>query len=152
MQKTKVERRLNRTLEQFAHHDEFLLVNDVNELSVTHKLGEYIHQEFPKWDVDCEYNRENKTNPKELDDYPKERVLPDIIVHRRGPESQNGENFIVIEVKANKNNSDEPTDEKKIKAYLRELNYDYGVTIDFRADKSGSMNIFSLNSDSVVEA
>ena len=37
--------------------DSYLLINDVSERSITHKLGEYYQYIFPEWNVDCEYNK-----------------------------------------------------------------------------------------------
>lgn len=59
--------------------------------------------EFPDFDVDCEYNRDGVA-PKKIghlglypddDDTEAETVFPDIIVHRRGTE----QNYLVIEAK-----------------------------------------------------
>lgn len=49
----KIELGLNMLLSK----DSYLLINDVNERAVTHKLGEYYQYIFPEWNVDCEYNR-----------------------------------------------------------------------------------------------
>ncbi len=37
--------------------DAYLLKNNLNERSITHKLAEHYQYLFSKWDVDCEYNR-----------------------------------------------------------------------------------------------
>lgn len=37
--------------------DSYLLANNLNERSITHKLGEHYQYLFPAWNVDCEYNR-----------------------------------------------------------------------------------------------
>ena len=42
---------------QFLKNDGYLLENDVNERSITHKFAVYLENEFSEWDVDCEYNR-----------------------------------------------------------------------------------------------
>lgn len=39
-----------------ADRDRDLLVMDVNERSISHKLAEHLAREFDEWDVDCEYN------------------------------------------------------------------------------------------------
>ncbi len=62
---------------------------------IAHKLAEYLTPRFPKWDVDCEYNR--------LFDEAKRlnirgqvvHVIPDIIVHHR----DTLDNLLVIEAK-----------------------------------------------------
>lgn len=37
--------------------DSYLLANNLNERSITHKLAEHYQYLFPLWNVDCEYNR-----------------------------------------------------------------------------------------------
>lgn len=37
--------------------DSYLLMHNVNERSLTHKLGEYLQQSLAQFNVDCEYNR-----------------------------------------------------------------------------------------------
>jgi hypothetical protein len=53
----KVERKVKCSINKLMEFDDFLLEKDVNERSITHKLAEYMQQEFKDWDVDCEYNR-----------------------------------------------------------------------------------------------
>lgn len=52
-----VRNRVTRALERLIDLDGHLLEIDANERSITHKLAEYLQQEFPKYNVDCEYNR-----------------------------------------------------------------------------------------------
>jgi len=42
-------------LELLLKNDGFLLEKNINERSITHKLGEYYQQLFPEWNVDCEF-------------------------------------------------------------------------------------------------
>lgn len=82
-------------------HDQDLLDVGVNERSLTHKLAEYLQDEFPEWHVDCEYNRRHDQVKKlrirewhsSPDDTEARTVVPDIIVHRR----QTDQNLIVLE-------------------------------------------------------
>lgn len=37
--------------------DRYLLENEVNERSQTHKLAEHLQYLLPKWNIDCEYNK-----------------------------------------------------------------------------------------------
>jgi len=46
--------------------DRYLLENEVNERSQTHKLAEHLQYLLPKWNIDCEYNKK-LTDPKTLD-------------------------------------------------------------------------------------
>jgi len=52
-----------KTLEKL---DEYLLGVNINERALTHKLAVYYEALFPKWDVDCEYNK-NGHGPKDVD-------------------------------------------------------------------------------------
>lgn len=53
-------------LRMLLKNDHYLLKNDVNERSITHKLGEYYQFIFSDWNVDCEYNR-NMGGPKKIE-------------------------------------------------------------------------------------
>jgi len=93
--------------------DKDLLLIDVNERSITHRLGIYLQEQFPEWDVDCEYNRliDNKKQmvlTKRLkakigettpEDTQAKTVYPDLIIHHR----ISTENLVVIEVKKSTN-------------------------------------------------
>src|SRR5216117_1757682 len=98
--------------------DRYLLEQDVNERSITHRLAMYLDAQFDGWNVDCEYNRING-EPKRLysaeehlsasdeplaADTKGRTVFPDIIVHHRGKRK----NLLVIEIK--KANSNVPDD------------------------------------------
>ena len=65
----RIKKRVKRSIEKLIDKDEYLLNVDANERSITHKLEEYLQQEFPTYDVDCEYNRDvdNKNNIKEIE-------------------------------------------------------------------------------------
>jgi len=123
--------------------DHYLLKNDLNERTISHKLACYLSDELPPdWDIDCEYNRnhddvkrlnpnvENVTN----NDTSGKTVFPDIIVHKRDTD----ENLLVIEIKKNANIEGERRDLNKIKSFIKELKYEYGLFIDFRTgDQAG---------------
>ncbi len=136
--------------------DEWLLTNDLNERSITHKLAEYIQQLYPDYNVDCEYNgnikrghgrkviailkdqlinagflkeREIDNNDEVLERF----VYPDIIVHKRGT---NTDNYLIIEVKKSTNKIPSTFDDLKLKAYTgnqygNDLKYEYGFFINF---------------------
>ncbi|NNM84887.1 MAG: hypothetical protein HKL96_03900 [Phycisphaerales bacterium] len=110
--------RMNRAVQRLLDQDAFLLRVEVNERSITHRLGMYLADEFPCFDVDCEYNRVgNDSIPKRLPDWlPKSErqntnietqelycdiegrtAFPDIIIHKRG--ERKTMNLLVIEVK-----------------------------------------------------
>ena len=98
-----VEEKVCKALSILFEKDCYLLKVDANERSITHRLGIYMQEEFPEWDVDCEYNRDGH-KIKELDG----RVFPDIIVHKRGTHC----NLLVVEVKKNHTWSDDDDRDK----------------------------------------
>ena len=76
-------------------NDLFLLANNSDEWSISHKFAEYLQHQFQDWHVDVEYNRD-KDQVKELDE---ENVRPDIIVHIRDTSN----NLLVVEIKKSNN-------------------------------------------------
>ena len=107
--------------------DECLLDNDVHEITISHKLAEYLQYQFSDMNVDCEYNRQI---PPDNGDPIKRRsdtgnpVRPDIIVHKRG---SNENNCLVIEIKAERDQTSKDT--KKLKDYTnpKTLGYKFGL-------------------------
>ncbi len=96
-----VKERATRTVRTVLVRDSFLLEHAVHERSITHKLAEYLQQEFPDYNVDCEYNKHGlavKRLPRQCQDSLKEKeyVYPDIVVHWRGSDDSN---LLVIEAK-----------------------------------------------------
>lgn len=138
MQNTLLKGRVKKAIRIFYKNDFSLIENKTNERSISHKIAEYLQQEFPEYNVDCEYNRmsgKKRFTPKKLfqniaqisSDCTKVRtVYPDIIIHHRG---FNDGNLLVIEIKKifdlNKNGKD--ADIKKIYAYIEELKYKHGL-------------------------
>ena len=77
-------------VEELLTRDRLLFVHRVGERSISHRLAVYLEAQFPGWDVGCEYDRDGdvrKMIPKGSgnDDDECSAVLPDIIVHHRGP-------------------------------------------------------------------
>lgn len=122
-------------------NDSFLLEINANERSITHKLAEYLQEEFEDWNVDCEYNRmiNGKLNdPKRMkfpvknvqtDDTEGKTVFPDIIIHERNRRN----NLLVIEVKKIfKSKINTEFDELKLKTFTgTQFEYSFGLHIIF---------------------
>jgi len=115
-------------------NDSFLLKGDVHERSIAHKLGEYLQEQFPDWNVDCEYNRKGIETKKlegiEECEEPKktDTVYPDIIVHERNTKH----NLLVIELK--KNDPKYQCDLRKLELFTDikgEFGYTLGLFIQF---------------------
>lgn len=114
----------------FQNNEKQLFEVDANERSLTHKLAEILQRHFPKWDVDCEYNRLDagiKVLPTpertSSDDTDGISIFPDIIVHKR----RDRNNLLVVEVKKATNRRTE-TDEQKLKG-LTQSNGSYGYEL-----------------------
>jgi len=117
-------------------NDIFLLEKDVGERAISHRLGLYLQSEFREMNVDCEYNRKgSKIDPKRFD--PKKiksrPVYPDIIVHRRGDDSNN---ILAVEVKKQGKQGIE-YDEIKLKHFTSNGHkYRFGLLLIFYTKKN----------------
>jgi len=132
-------------INKFLQCDLVLLEIDVNERTITHKLAEHLQQEFPGWDVDCEYNR-HINDPKKLlrppdkfkrldlwHDTDAKTVYPDIVIHKR----KSDENLLVIEAKKSSSKDDPDWDKAKLKAFKGEnYNYRMAIFVSFRVGKT----------------
>ena len=138
--------RVNSALKTLETNDTCLFEISINERSLCARLAMYLRDEFPEYDVDCEYNRNiteddflkrlrnkyylellGKTiSPSDTDGV---TVYPDIIVHKRrsAPEV----NLLVIEVKKSSNKTDSKIDLAKLRAFKKELHYQYARFIVF---------------------
>lgn len=153
-----------KTMLLFLEKERFLLEQDLNERTISHKLAEYFNFAFSGYDVDCEYNRmDGEKADKEyvakrldltLNDIPSDStVFPDIIVHKRG---NNNDNYLVIEIKKKKfaNHLKKASDEKysdfdkrKLLEYTKQLNYQWGIYIEFSGDRISELEFYEANSD-----
>lgn len=135
MDKNEVKDKIYKAYRKLLSKDSHLFEMDANERSITHKLAEYLQNEFTEWNIDCEYNR-NGINSKKLNSFKKKidsndtnavTVYPDIIIHHRGTKN----NLIVIEAKKSSRDKNLDKDEEKLKAYLNDLNYKFAFKIEF---------------------
>lgn len=157
--KSKVEK----AIKMFFKHDSFLVENNINERSITHKLAEYLGLEFSEYHVDCEYNRminrtlkEGENDKKYIkktlkldiddiksDDIKAKTVYPDIIIHDRKSDENN---LLVIEVKkeagVDKCEENMNFDIKKIKAYVKELKYKSGLFMKISSNYNDTVKNF----------
>ena len=58
MEISEAELRVVRAVERLLREESDLLVRDLNERTITHRLAVQLGQEFKGWHVDCEYNRD----------------------------------------------------------------------------------------------
>ena len=117
--------------------DSHLLMVDVSERCIAARLAMYLREYFADYDVDAEYNRHGEDKKKLYDLVDKhdcsrdrgdegQRVLPDVIVHRRGDDDSN---LLIVEMKKSANQGDIARDRHRIKAFRAELGYEFGALV-----------------------
>lgn len=130
-----IECRVWRAIEKLREYDKHLLDTDANERSITHHLANYLQQEFERWNVDVEYNRDGRDIKRlsNLLNVSSDAVYPDIVIHRRGT----NENLLVIEVK--KRGGGNGLDEKKLIEFTKPpkdgLGYRWGLHLILESEK-----------------
>jgi hypothetical protein len=132
MDHDEVMNRVRAALGKLIDSDAHLLSVDVNERSITHRLGAYLQCQFEGWHVDCEYNR-NRADAKylegwETNDTHARTVFPDIIVHHR----DTADNLLVVEVKKTTNSTPNDSDLRKLRGCMEELGYRYALFLRLR--------------------
>jgi hypothetical protein len=131
-----VRARLEAALWRLVEHDRYLLENDLSERCIASRLAMYLQAEFPDYDVDVEYDRHG-FEPKRVglpdecgnrrDREGRSRVIPDLIVHRRGAE---GPNILVLEMKKTTNPEGRNCDYQRIITFRRQLSYRFAALIE----------------------
>ncbi|MBI3889025.1 hypothetical protein HY312_00395 [Candidatus Saccharibacteria bacterium] len=61
-----MDRKVKISLIRLVNEDAYLLANNINERTIMHRFAMYYAEQYPKWDVDCEFNT-NLGQPKALD-------------------------------------------------------------------------------------
>jgi len=138
---------MSAALATLLERDSYLLLMNVNERSISHRLAIYLESQFPGWDIDCEYNR-NHDDVKRLQlearhasdaDIEAVTVFPDIIVHHRSKD----DNLLVIEMKKTNSKENADYDMKKLHAFKNELKYRFAVFVQLETG-SGHVGIRTL--------
>ncbi|WGI17950.1 hypothetical protein [Methanonatronarchaeum sp. AMET-Sl] len=165
MKNTKQLQKIGNALQNLFKNDEFLLKEDANERTITHKLASHLQKEFQKYTVDVEYNRmKNRENDERTtkkierikqqtekqedcwgkikpEDTNAKTIYPDIIVHQRNTNN----NLIAIEIKKS-NNSDKICDIAKLQGYKNQFNYDTTIFLKLKVNEE------KTNTDYIAEA
>jgi len=139
-----LKQKVENALKKLSTNDSFLIDANTNERTISHKLAEYLQEEFPNlyWNVDCEYNRhggeikrlEIPQNKNSLDDIEAKTVFPDIIIHQRNNDDNN---LLLIEVKKSSNTQSRRLDENKLIAFTKEpYNYRFGLFLEISMDNT----------------
>lgn len=140
MNEIKIKEIISDCLLELYRNDSALIINDVSERAITHKLAEYIQKRIPAYHVDCEYNRNfelgpqkpkkiklleiaaqeesealrKSGDPKKVKSIKEVSTYPDIIVHTR---LTNRNNLLIIEVKKDNSQVSFEFDQKKLNAF-----------------------------------
>lgn len=129
-----IEDKVTRAMTLLRARDSFLLEHGAHERSITSKLAGYLQQEFPDYDVDCEYNLHGplpKRLLRECEGNSQELVYPDIVVHQRGNDDSN---LLVVEAKPRKRPMVPKCDRIKLEEFTRlngDYRYEFGLFIGF---------------------
>lgn len=115
--------------------DRHLLAIDCAERAIAFRLAHYLQLSLLGWDVDAEYNRMGDGPKKIAWKGEPDLVLPDVIVHRRGP---SGPNKLAIEIKKDTNPEPKGSDLIKLRAYRNDdnLRYEFALFIRFGTDSN----------------
>ncbi len=130
-----MERRLWEALRVLFAEDGELLERNASERSIGAALAAKLALLFPEYNIDVEYDRHG-LDPKsvELPEHCRgggtRRIIPDIIIHRRGIDEHN---LLAIEIKKTTNKESRDCDRAKLEAMKRELDYSAGVLIELPA-------------------
>lgn len=141
---------VNLALDDLYKNDQYLLKVKANERDIVSHFSRYFinkienNENFNKYNVDCEYNRDefNEKKYKEvIYEQKKHRIIPDMIMHQRG---SNSNNILAIEFKTYFNsNKNGENDKLKLQA-LTDNNsfYRYRLGLHIRLGKTrGKVNI-----------
>lgn len=136
MEHAEVARRVDEALQAFRQNDGYLLEHNLSERCIAARVALHLQRCFPDYSVDVEYNRAGDM-PKRLDlpedcansfdDDGRALVVPDIIVHRRGPA---GPNLLGIEIKKAGDPRGFDCDRNRIVALKKRLGYEHGALVE----------------------
>ena len=140
MKTDKVKDYLEQAIARVKAEDCHLLMIDVSERCIATRLAMYLREHFDNYNyaVDVEYNRHGE-DKKQLHDLVHkhdcsrasddggQRVLPDVIVHKRGHDNSN---LLIIEMKKSAANQDDiKRAKRRIRAFRDELDYKFGALV-----------------------
>lgn len=111
---------LTAAIASLLERDAYLLQVDCHERTLAHRLAVYLEGQFDNYSVDLEYSRLGEV-PKRLDGRGFDRVLPDIVVHRRG----HRDNLLVVEIKKSSSRLGYQDDREKLAAFKEDQRFCY---------------------------
>jgi hypothetical protein len=137
--KNNILKKINIALDIFYNLDFKLIELNVQERAISHKFACYLQELFKNYDVDCEYDKHEEYT-KKLDNISEcseekktNRILPDIIVHKRKIDDHN---LAVFEIKSKQSASS--CDIKKLELMTKQdgqFKYKFGFFIKFGKER-----------------
>jgi hypothetical protein len=130
-----IRKRFEKALGHMLSDDIDLLERNAAERAIGGRLAAHLSVLFPDHNVDVEYDRHG-LKPKAVELPPfcrgggRKRVIPDIVVHRRGIDT---ENLLVVELKKETNREPRDCDRAKLRALREQLGYQAAVFVDLPA-------------------
>lgn len=135
MEKEQIEEIIKYAVQQVIANDAVLIDLDVSERVIMFHLARYIREKTPiEFHVDCEYNRhlkdiKNLTYLKNtLGVEGSHKVIPDILIHKRGSDDSN---ILVAELKKfGASSNDVASDKRRLNEFKgKSYSYSYAVQI-----------------------
>jgi len=135
-----LKKKIKKCIDEFYLNESDLLKRENYEVTISSKFAQYLFMAFPKYDVDCEYNKHinGEKRVEELN----QNIRPDIVIHKRGTDENN---LVYIEIKTEHNTDSRTQDYDKIRAMTKQdgdYKYQLGVFIDFNRNKENLIIIF----------
>jgi len=126
--------------------------HDVHERTVSGQLSGIMSNYIQNYHVNPEYNRMTDENgdqiPKRINLSPNADnpsiVFPDIIIHRQ---EDGAHNLLIIEIKMSWKNRAKQADINKLKRYIEELNYQYGLYLELGENGIEEMEWFNSENE-----
>lgn len=161
-----INQKITEALQKVIDTDRYLLVHDINEPTISHRLAVYLEPKFHGFNTDCEYNGNvDSGNERNFLQFLKNRaeelnmlregeeeleflhrcVFPDIIIHKRGLNGSEN-NLLIIEVKKSSNPNNGNWDIEKLSRftssdYGNRFNYQYGAFVRFTVGENPDYSI-----------
>ena len=142
-----LKKKIKKCIDEFYLNESDLLKRENYEVTISSKFAQYLFMEFPKYDVDCEYNK-HISGEKRVEEL-NQNIRPDIVIHKRGTDENN---LVYIEIKTEHNRDSRTQDYDKIRAMTKQdgdYKYQLGVFIDFNRNKENLIINFFENGDEV---
>ena len=126
MNSREVKNKLQAACNRLYANEKNLIDEESNELTIVSYLVSYLRDEIKDWDIDQDYRREgiDRTPKRDLSG---NIIIPDIAIHKRGPD---GPNLAAVEVKGYWNKENRAIDKAKLKAIQLKHHYRFLFRIE----------------------